>query len=182
MADSPESVDVTDQNLKLIALLGNFVIAWSIFDQAIDVGIMKHLGITSRQAAIVLSGLGFERKVSILRALINENSPPNKDAISSISKIMETAKRNLLLHASIWMGNDHLEFVKMDTHKTLTVRHENYNVKRFSETIDAITANILQLQSQLQISDEELSSIAKIGKSLADKSATSPSPPSTKKG
>lgn len=174
-------VTVTEENRKLIYLLGNFIVAWSIFDQVIDVSIYKHLGVTPRQAAIMLAGIGFEKKVKILRSLINESETPNKEAIAAIREIMGLARRNVLLHASIWNGKNTMEFYRMDTDQRLEVKHAIHDFNSFQNSLLKISANISKLQTLLDVPDAELDTLAKIGKSLSVKTSTSPSPPSSKK-
>ena len=58
--------EIEKAHVRLAASLGNFVMTWSNFELIIDVGIKKQLGLDPKRAVIVTSGLGFERKSSIL--------------------------------------------------------------------------------------------------------------------
>ena len=93
--------NLSNEEQGLISFLGLFVMSWSLFEQTVDRAIMHQLDITAKQAAIVVCGIGFERKVSILRSLLRENEAAHKTVSEIIARIMNNASRNVLLHATI---------------------------------------------------------------------------------
>ena len=158
---------MTADNNHLITSLGRFVITWSILDLTLDAAIKNHLGVDIHRSAIVTTGLGFERKVSILRALLQLNDPKYAEAIALLGTITTTARRNVMLHGHVWVGDDQLEFVKMDTDKKLSARMVAFKPKEFHELIKSLAVMIDKLQGLVGVTEEDKHAIANIGKSLA---------------
>lgn len=157
------------KNEALISMIGHFVLVWSHFETLIGAAIMKRLKITPKQAAIVMSGLGFERKISILRALMSLHRRDNKKPFAIMDKILSLAKRNVLLHAAISFTADdeYIEFIKMDTDRTIKARSVKHSVQTFATAMLEVSETTNELRVYLGITWAEMETISKIGESLA---------------
>jgi hypothetical protein len=171
----------TVENTILVGHLGFFTVMWSIFDMLIDAAIMKELGLTPMQGAIVTSSLAHKAKISILRSLLNLDSKKNAEALSTLGKITQLAGRNSIMHGHVHIGDTSLSFVKMDVDSQLTAKQKRFENLEFGALVTEIANLVKKVQGQLGLSQEDLDIIPNIGKSLANKTSTSPTSPSAKK-
>lgn len=163
---------LTAENNRLVTLLGNFIVVWSVFDTTIDAAITKQLNLDPTRGAIVTSGLGFERKLSILRSLLHLRDPEFTDAVTKLDEIVSCARRNVLLHGHVWIGASNIEFIKVDTDHKVKARKAAYDPLRFAAVLTQICNAIDEVQILLGVSEDERMAICNVGKSLASKSAT----------
>jgi hypothetical protein len=163
-------------HIHIAATLGNFVITWSTFDLILDATIMRQLKINATQAAIVTSGLGFERKLSIARSLLHLHDPKYAEAIKKLDQITTIARRNLLMHGHVHIEKNAIRIVKVEAKNKMTAKSMVLEPDKFGAVVLSINDLLTELQSDLGISDSALTSLANIGKKLTNKSTGSPKP------
>lgn len=172
---------VTPANSYLISTLGTFVVAWSVLDLLIDAAIIKQLNLDPKRGAIVTCGLGFEAKVGMLSSLLHLSDPEYADVIRAIDEIKTQARRNVLLHGYISIGDAALEFTKMDAKSKLTVRSVKHAPEHFNEVLGIICRKTDYVADRLGITLADREAIVNIGKSMANKAPTSPTSSSQKR-
>jgi hypothetical protein len=170
----------TEENQLLLKNLGAFTALWSSFDVLIDTAIMKLLKLSPIQGAIVSPNLGFQAKLSILQSLLNLEADKNAPTLAALASISNMAGRNSIIHGHVHIGDDWIEFIKVDVKTKITAKKKRFENYAFEDHLHELYNLIEQAQRLLGISDDDLEIIPNIGKSLASKSATSPSPPSAK--
>lgn len=170
----------TEENQFLLKNLGAFAVLWSKFDVLVDTANMKLLNLTPMQAAIVGPNLGFKAKLSILQSLLSLDEAKNKAALAALAKVSNLAGRNAIMHGHVDVGDNWIEFVKIEVGPKISAKQRRFQDDEFHDHLIALDAAMTEAQQLLGLSDADLEIIEKIGKSLASKSPTSPSPPSTK--
>lgn len=170
----------TEENQFLLQNLGAFAVMWSCFDVLVDTAIMKILNLTPIQGAIVGPNLGFQAKLSILRSLLSLDKDKNQEILSTLTKITNIAGRNAIMHGHVDIGEDWIEFIKIEVRTELTAKKRRFENDQFHDHLVELEANLTKVQRLLGLSNEDLMIIENIGKSLASKTSTSPSPPSAK--
>jgi hypothetical protein len=84
---------------EFFSVYGSFLQLWQTFEIVIEIGIMRRLNLSPRHASIVLNGLNFSAKSSILLALLREAEQENKTAISAVTSAQTQAERNDFTHS-----------------------------------------------------------------------------------
>jgi hypothetical protein len=103
---------------------GSFLQLWQTYEIVIEVAIMRQLGLSIRQASIVLNSLNFAAKSSILLALLKEDGERNKGAVSAITEAQTQAERNDFTHSFLaFRGDGSMSLIRRN------VRNGNYSVK-----------------------------------------------------
>jgi hypothetical protein len=171
----------TEENQFLLKNLGVFAVLWSKFDVLVDTANMKLLNLTPMQAAIVGPNLGFKAKLSILQSLLSLEPDKNKQTLSALADVTAIAGRNAIMHGHIDIGENWIEFVKIEVGPKISARQRRFEDDEFHDHLLALDAAMTKTQQLLGLSDSDLDIIEKIGKSLSSKPPTSPSAPSAKK-
>lgn len=158
----------------LAATLGNFTITWSILDLILDATIMRQLKINATRAAIVTSGLGFERKLSIVRCLLALHGARYSSALAKLAAIQQIAHRNVLMHGHVHPEKTALRFIKVDTGHQMKARSVALKRGEFDKVVLEINRLMVEFQSEVGVTESALTALANIGKNLTNKSLGSP--------
>jgi hypothetical protein len=163
-------------HIYLAATLGNFTVTWSILDLILDATIMRQLKINATRAAIVTSGLGFERKLSIVRCLLNLHGSKYSSALAKIATIQQIAHRNVLMHGHVHPTKNALRFVKVDTDHKMKARSVSLERDKFGKVVAEISRLMAEFQSEVGVTEAALTALSNIGKKLLNKTTGSPKP------
>lgn len=82
---------------------GLYMVTWSVFEYILEFVIESQAGLKPIHAAIIATGLGFERKAPIARSLLSLD-PQYAKAISTINKITQEAGCNSIVHGTVYVG------------------------------------------------------------------------------
>jgi len=177
-----ETPPATDEMVLILAAYGLFMINWSLFESVLEAAIAKRVGLDVVEGNIVTAGLAFERRASILRGLLAMNNKP-PGAGKLINEITQEARRNSIIHGHVFVEEDgkKIIFVKRSVEQELKANKQEFDHVSMLAHARALREKIQKLQSLLEITEEDLSEFSNIGQSLANKSATSPKPPSSTK-
>jgi hypothetical protein len=120
----------------------------------------------------------FERRASTLRGLLAMNKKPS-GAIELINDITQEAKRNSIIHGHVFIGQEGktIIFVKRSVEQELKATKQEFDHNSLLARVGSLAQKVQQLQSLLEITDDELAEFTNIGQILANKSRTSPKPP-----
>jgi hypothetical protein len=136
---------------KLTEMLGHFIMAWSLIEAAIEVGIGKQLGTKPHESSIVTAGLMFKARSSILMSLLNREPQKNERAIQVLKKIEDIEDRNDIMHSVIGGSADQIWFNRRKTKRKFTSKIENYNQVRLNSVVLATSQLAGELMKALGI-------------------------------
>jgi hypothetical protein len=140
---------------KLAAMLGYFVMAWSLIEATIEVGIGKELAVPPLEASIVTAGLMFRGRASILMSLLNRNPLKNAEAIRFLKKIETIEDRNDIMHSVIGGSAEQIWFNRRKTKRTFASKIERYNQIRMNSVVLEVSELAGQLMHALKIDKNE---------------------------
>jgi len=126
-------------------MLGHFVMAWSLIEAAIEIGIGKQLGTKPLETSIVTAGLMFRTRVSILMSLLNRDPSKHSKAIRILKEVEGIEDRNDIMHSVIGGSANQIWFNRRKTKNRFTSKIEKYNQVRLNSTV----LNIADLSGEL---------------------------------
>ncbi len=132
-------------------MLGHFIMAWSLIEAAIEIGIGKQLGTKPLETSIVTAGLMFRARSSILMSLLNRDPSKNSEAIRILKEVEGIEDRNDIMHSVIGGSANQIWFNRKTKHR-FTSKIERYNQTRLNSTVLAIADLSGKLMSALGIS------------------------------
>jgi len=139
----------------LLIMLGSFIMAWSLIEAAIEVGIGKQLGTKPLETSIVTAGLMFRARASILVSLLNRDHVKNAEAIRLLKEVENIEDRNDIMHSVIGGSITQIWFNRRKTKRKFTSKIEYYDQIRMNSLV-LNTADIsAQLMKALDISKED---------------------------
>jgi hypothetical protein len=140
---------------KLAAMLGHFIMAWSLIEAAIEVGIGKQLGTKPLETSIVTAGLMFKARSSILMSLLTRHPQKNEKAIHVLKKIEDIEDRNDIMHSVIGGSASQIWFNRRKTRRKFTSKIETYDQIRINSVVLSISELAGKLMRALEISQQE---------------------------
>ncbi len=169
----------TTENSTIYLSLGSFLVVWSRFEGMLEVLIMRETRMDDAHAVIVCSGLGFERKASIVRSLLSLHGEKFKPAITLINKIVADAERNAIVHGLVDQSQPKcLGFTKRSTDQKLTVKTQMFDTLAMNAKSNTLLAQLNKLGAMLGIQQADVVAYEKMTRNLASNPAASPNPPS----
>jgi hypothetical protein len=155
MPKHPQKPAATGQwempNSKLAERLGQFVMAWSLIETTIEIGIGKELGTAALETSIVTAGLMFRARAAIFMSLLNRDSTKNAGALRLLKEIVNLEDRNDFMHSVIGGNADMLWFNRRKTKEKFTSKIENYPIVRMTSTLLHCTELSVNLGRVLKI-------------------------------
>ena len=133
-------------------MLGHFVMAWSLIEAAIEIGIGKQLGTKPLETSIVTAGLMFRARASILMSLLNRDKSKNSEAIRLLKEVEGIEDRNDIMHSVIGGNANQIWFNRRKTKNRFTSKIERYNQVRLNSTVLNIADLSGKLMTALEIS------------------------------
>lgn len=177
MSKTPEPAPTGDwkmPNQSLAQMLGHFVMAWSLVEAAIEIGIGKQLGTKPLETSIVTAGLMFRARSSILMSLLNRDSSKNSEAIRVLKQVELIEDRNDIMHSVIGGSADQIWFNRRKTKNKFTSKIERYNQVRLNSTVLNIADLSGQLMKSLGISRTDYLEFFQQSHNAANNSPVSP--------
>lgn len=159
---------------KLAQMLGHFVMAWSLIEAAIEVGIGKQLGMKPLETSIVTAGLMFKARASILMSLLNRDPATNAKAISILKEIEGIEDRNDIMHSIIGGSADQIWFNRRKTRNKFTSKIERYNQLRLNSAVLGISELSGDLMRELGITRDDYLNFFQEAHNAVNKASVSP--------
>jgi hypothetical protein len=161
-------------NPNLAQMLGHFVMAWSLVEAAIEIGIGRQLGTKPLETSIVTAGLMFRARSTILMSLLNREPIKNSDAIRILKEVEGIEDRNDIMHSVIGGNANQIWFNRRKTKNRFTSKIERYNQVRLNSTVLAIADLSGKLMSALGISRADYLDFFQQSHNAANNSPVSP--------
>jgi hypothetical protein len=158
---------------------GLFFIFWQHFDETLEYIIYKEAKLTRTHAAIIVSGLGFERKASIARSLLALNNDKHKQIIAIINRIINNAERNMLVHGVLKLEGNDARFIKRTTDNSIKMKAKHLDRIELMRKVVSIMNDIDMLHKTYGITPEHAKSWERTTDKLLSRFSTSPKPPSS---
>jgi hypothetical protein len=140
---------------ELTSALGQFVLAWSRVEGAIEVAIAKQLGLDAVDGSIVSAGLMFHTRAAILLSLLNRASDKNRVAIGIVGKMQNITDRNDIFHSIIGTNKNQIWFDRRKADGQFKSKREIYDCIRFLKAAMRYSKLADQLLETLDISTED---------------------------
>ena len=133
------------------------MLTWSVYEIVTEVAITKLLNLDNTRGSIVTSGLGQERRASILRSLLALEDTSHK-AIGLINKIGNDARRNTMIHGHVRVSDtdDSIKFVKRDTGQKLMASKVEFSATTLNDHWGSLNEQVKTLQSLLGVTDADI--------------------------
>ena len=106
--------------------LGAFYLIWAAFEHTVELSIAYLANLDYGHANLLLHGVSFTRKASILKSLLT-SIDQNHPAISIVSTISNESKRNLFAHSFITQSEGMIVFNKRDSKNKYKHKHHPFN-------------------------------------------------------
>ena len=130
------------------------MVHWSAFELAVDVATAKLSGLTPRDIVKETGGCYVSAKVTKLIGIVNNSSPPDKDAILEILKrVPDESIRNTIAHSYMVFGEDTVEFIHRNRRNNL-VTHK-FTSRELQETLAEATSTAHKLTLLCGITPDE---------------------------
>ena len=153
--------------------VGRFYAAWATFDTLIELSIAKTLELDLEHANLLLHGLSFSRKVSILKSALTLKG--NKNSIELINDIVQDAKRNAIAHGQLDYTNENeVVFRYRNSQDKYTEKNYSFDKDEMKVHYKELLLQSKELQDELGISDDMWFEYEAASISLAAKSVKSP--------
>jgi hypothetical protein len=169
---------VIAQRTQVLHDFGAFLTMWGEFELALELAIARRAKLSAINASIILGGLQFGAKSSILLSLLSQQGADPAIA-KAVSVVIETAKRNALVHGyANFEGGEEVTFVfsKREVKSSYKVTHAEF-------TSDGFHKHLLELQrlmgdafSALRITSADVSEYGETAQLLAPVSQHPQSP------
>lgn len=141
---------------RLAGALGRFVMAWSLVEAAIEVGIHKQIERTPLFASIITAGLQFKGRRAILSSLLSRiPKHENAEALRILGEIGKLQDRNDIMHSVIGGDKNAIWFNRRITANEFTSKIEYYDVNRFLAAALECSDLAGKLMAALGITGEE---------------------------
>jgi len=139
---------------NLCERLGQFVMAWSLIEATIEIGIGEQLGTAPLETSIVTAGLMFKARSSILLGLLNRRPDKNAEAISLLKELRNLEDRNDFMHSIIGGNSSLLWFNRRKMNEKFASKIERYSLIRMNSALLHCTDLSVKLGKALGITKE----------------------------
>ncbi len=148
--------EFVEQRTQLLHDYGAFMALWSEFELFLEVKIAQLTGLSPIDASIILGGLNFGSKPSILYSLLEERGWGH--LIPPVRAIIDHARRNALVHGLV--ATEHVPpkfvFAKREVGSRYVVKHTSFNDTLFNEHFETLRILYKEAQDMLGISLSDL--------------------------
>jgi len=137
-SDHPLPPAFVEQRTQFAHDYGAFLAQWAVFEIAIEVKIAKLANLTSLDASIILGGLNFGSKPSILYSLLRERGLDG--VVDKVRAVIDHARRNALVHGIPWSEEDDPQFVffKREVGDTYKVKQLPFTAESFNQHFEKL--------------------------------------------
>ena len=150
---SPEFIEARTQ---LLHDYGALLSRWGEFELAIEVKIAQLTNLAPIDASIIIGGLNFGNKPSILYSLLNERGMD--DVAAQVRSVIDHAKRNALVHGVSGGDRSTLEFAffKREVGSNYKVKQLNFTAETFNEHLEQLLTLIREAEAALGITEQDI--------------------------
>lgn len=127
------SPEFTEQRTQFLHDYSALLMLWAEFELAIEFKIAELTGMAPKDASIVVGGLNFGAKPSILYSLLDQRG--DKNTASKVRAVIDHARRNALVHGSPAsdQAEGHFAFFKREIGHTYVVKRLNFTAETFND-------------------------------------------------
>jgi len=178
MVDKSKSVAFSD---AFIWHYGAFHASWISAEALLCYMIGSVLKISHTDTHIITAGMEFGRKAAIARNLVyRSNHPKKSDVIGLIGKLQNESKRNVFAHGLMVTNNDKVTFLDRTRGGDYDVTAHSFTLEEFIKHVKSVVKIGAELHRAFGPNEDDLEAFHQAALSIANKSATSPTPPSSK--
>ena len=159
--------------------LGMILITWNDYELTLEIAIRNLLGLSSKQAHIVLGGLMFLPKLMILKSLAHEEGLDKHPAMQLVGRINKFVERNSLIHGFAWHSDDEIGFVKRTVAEKYVVKERRFEHAELVHLGLVFSALVSDLREELGLTQREITGYRRSAESRLKRSAKSPAVPSS---
>lgn len=159
--------------------IGAFAVKWGMAELSVSFAIGKFLGLNYEDTHLLTAKMPFNKKATLLRAVVKKTKPENESVILGALKTLQNSNRNTLFHAYVLSKADTATFIEIDLGEKFSAKDHTYtldslkgHVEKFYEGLDDFNKSV-GARPTAELRDFGYAAI-----SLSNKSKTSPSPAS----
>lgn len=155
--------------MQTLTQVGLFHGIWMKFDLHIETAIAIISKLDFETANIMLHGLSFSRKVSILKSLLHMKDPKHP-AITAIQSLQNNAKRNAITHGLLTTTENRLCFTTRETTNKFRTKHHYFTFDEMNNHVLWILSLLYDFDKALDLDEEKTSEYDHAAVSLSLKS------------
>lgn len=144
--------------------IGFLAVTWSGFEIILELISQKILKIDNEKNSIIFCTLNYKAKKEITVALLSDSNLELRDLmINFIYNIEQSASRNHIFHSMYFSSEtgDTYNFLKRGLGRSgYTSKYKKYSESDLSNTIQAVSADVYNLQKLAGLSEEDLHTYA----------------------
>ena len=159
--DALGSPEFTEQRTQFLHDYAALLMLWAEFELAIEFKISKLTGMNPKDASIVIGGLSFGCKPSILYSLLDQRG--DQEIAPKVRAVIDHARRNALVHGSPASVEDEGRFVffKREVNSAYVVKHLDFTAETFNAHWMKFRTLETEALAAMDISDEDLEEYAR---------------------
>ena len=178
MIDKSKSVAFSDE---FIWHYGAFHASWISGEALLCYMIGSLLKISHTETHIITAGMEFGRKAAIARNLAYlSKHPKKKEVIGLIGRLQNESKRNVFAHGLMVNNNETVTFLDRSRGGDYDVTAYSFSLKEFVLHVQSVAKIGADLHRAFGADEADLEAFHQAALSIANKSATSPTRPSSK--
>ena len=130
--------DFVEKRTQFLHDYGAFLALWSEFELMLEVKIAQLTGMAAKDASIVIGGLNFGSKPSILCSLLEQRG--DSETPKKVRAVITHARRNALVHGIAGADRDPIAFAffKREIGDTYQVKHLTFDADTFNEHFERL--------------------------------------------
>ena len=178
-----ESVPDIRTKTEFYAAVGMFHVAWSTTDLVISYAIGNLLKISNEETHVLIAGMEFGRKATVLRNLISRAKHRNKaQIVGALNSVQNDSKRNAIAHGLMTFdtAGTGVTFIDRSRGGEYTATPHYFTYLEFSRHVGWFVDEAERLEVALEIKDEDFQAFARAAISADKRAPKSPTPPSSK--
>lgn len=147
------------QHREILEHYGLFMVTWSLLESVVQAGIMLQSELTPQKTLIFTSSMQFRQRVAVLSSLLQLSGSTHSEALSLLRKIEKKAKRNMLVHGHVVVGDpSKLTFVKSSVTEDNGLRsaQASFTGAEMINHIKSVVEEVSSLQKALSVTNEHI--------------------------
>lgn len=165
---------------EFLILAGLFQQAWAGAEAAADMAIRDFLGITTEESHLLTAGLEFNKKATLLRALISKSEHRHKDkAIKALNIMQNESKRNVFAHSYVLSNESSVTYLERSRGGRFAATKHKFTLEEFEAHVKKFSDASLLFWDAMGYDNDALDEFVSIALSINAKAQRSPAPPSS---
>ncbi len=139
---------------------GRYLVTWNSLQPVLDAAIVREIGVSATQGAIVVGALNAKSRLTVLRGLLASAGGEKADVVPLLSEINQEGKKQPMVQGSPSAGaTNSLLFTRPDVAGRLAASTAEYTAEEMDEMADALADKVEALTAALAVTPAELAAL-----------------------